>query len=64
MYGTEQYNTKNKTAQKIQHETHRQNSNYIVRFQGEGAGGRREKADICVAEEMNCNESEFEFEMC
>ena len=36
VYRTEQYNTKNKTAQKIQHETHRQNSNYIVRFQGGG----------------------------
>ena len=62
MYGTEQYNTKYKTAQKIQHETHRQNSNYIVRFQGGGGGG--EKADNCVAEETNCNESGFEFEMC
>ena len=47
MYGTEQYNTKNKTAQKIQHETHRQNSNYIVRFQGGGGGGERKSRYLC-----------------
>ena len=55
-YGTKQYNTiQYKTMHTGQNTKHTDKTgSYIVRLQEGGGGGEEKKANICVAEDMNC----------
>ena len=61
---TEQNNTIQKIKLHKRYNTKHTDRTVTTLYDSRGGGGGREKADICVAEETNCNESGFEFEMC